>query len=71
MILVVGGVVIEENLNIVLLPRAGDKISITDINGNKLTYTVTDVEFSFIDEGYKTSYNDDIQYKSVTIVNAV
>lgn len=70
--LVVGGVTIAENLNIVLLPRVGDKVSITDINSVKTTYTVTDIEFSFTDVGnkYDTVHNTGINYSQEVIINA-
>lgn len=69
--LALGGVIIQDNLDLNILPRVGDKISITDINGNKITYTVENVEFSFEDVGNTSAYGDNINYKSIVIVNVV
>lgn len=70
--LVVGGTTIAEHLNITLLPRIGDKITITDINSVVTTYTVTDIEFSFTDNGkkYDTFNNTGINYNQEVIINA-
>jgi len=69
--LVVGGTVVADNLTIVLLPRAGDLISITDIHGVKNTYTVNNVEFAFEDKGnYQALDPTKVQLSYETIVNA-
>ena len=69
--LVVGGIVIAENLTVVLLPRAGDLISITDIHGVKVTYTVDNVEFAFEDRGnFQALDPTKVQLSYETIINA-
>ena len=68
--LVQGGTLIADHLNITVLPRAGDIISITDSLSQKVDYTVLNVEFFFQDTGKKYGLDQNItQYDYATIIN--